>query len=128
MHNVAVLGGRIQLRQTTDATSPSSMSIESKELLDAAPFARSELRFTGIHEELSLLFASRPFQSPILVDSSNLFPHSWKVQMRAFDHPGGELHDLFCRETLLRNESADNHLADTERSSGLLHGDPQPLI
>jgi hypothetical protein len=26
------------------------------------------------------------------------------------------------------NESADNHLTDTERSSGLLHRDPQPLI
>jgi hypothetical protein len=26
------------------------------------------------------------------------------------------------------DESADNHLTDTERSSGLLHGDPQPLI
>jgi hypothetical protein len=42
--------------------------------------------------------------------------------VRAFDHPGGELHYLLCRETLLRNESADNHLTDTERSSGLLHG------
>jgi hypothetical protein len=26
--------------------------------------------------------------------------------------------ELLCRETLLRNESADNHLTDTERSSG----------
>jgi hypothetical protein len=48
--------------------------------------------------------------------------------VRAFDHPGGELHNLLCRETLLRNESVDNHLTDTELSSGLLRGDPQPLI
>ena len=51
-----------------------------------------------------------------------------EVEVRAFNHPGGELHNLLCRETLLCNESADNHLTDTERCSGLLHGEPQPLI
>jgi hypothetical protein len=50
------------------------------------------------------------------------------VSVRSFDHPGGEFHNLFRRENLLRDESADNHLTDTERGSGLLHGDPQPLI
>src|ERR1700722_19464560 len=40
----------------------------------------------------------------------------------------GKLHNLFRRETLLRNESAHGHLPDPERSGGLLHGDPQPLV
>jgi hypothetical protein len=62
------------------------------------------------------------------VNSPNRFTDGGEVEVRAFDHPGGELHYLLCRETLLRNESADNHLTDTERGSGLLHGDPQPLI
>ena len=48
--------------------------------------------------------------------------------MGAFDHPGGKLYHLFRRETLLRRESAHNHLTDTERSGGLLHGDPQPPV
>src|SRR5437899_2535682 len=62
------------------------------------------------------------------MNSPNRFTDRGEVEVRAFDHPGGKLHNLFCRKTLLRNESADNHLTDTERSSGLLHGDPQPLI
>jgi hypothetical protein len=41
---------------------------------------------------------------------------------------GGQTVPLFRRETLLRHESAHNHLTDTERSGGLLHGDPQPPV
>jgi hypothetical protein len=82
----------------------------------------------GIPEEPRLFFAKRPSRTPALVDSPNLFAHRGKLQVCPFDHPRSELHNLLCRETLLRNESAHNHLTDTERSSGLLHGDPQPLI
>jgi hypothetical protein len=62
------------------------------------------------------------------VNSTNLFAHRGKLQVCPFDHPGGEFRNLFCRENLLRDKSADNHLTDIERTSGLLHGDPQPLI
>jgi hypothetical protein len=51
------------------------------------------------------------------VDEPYCFADSRELEMKAFDHPGGELHNLLCRETLLRNESADSHLTDTERSS-----------
>jgi hypothetical protein len=82
----------------------------------------------GVREEPRLFFANRPSRTPAFVNSPNLFTDGAEVEVRAFDHSGGELHYLLCRETLLRNESADNHLTDTELSSGLLHGDPQPLI
>jgi len=82
----------------------------------------------GICKEPRLFFANRPSHAPAFVNSPNPFTDGGQVEVRAFDHPGGELHNLFCRKTLLRNESADNHLTDTERSSGLLQGDPQPLI
>src|SRR6266567_3316471 len=100
--------------------------------LESAASARarraSRLSFMGIREQPRLFFANRPSCTPAFVDSPNLFTDGGEIEVRAFDHPGGELHNLFCRETLLRDESADNHLTDTERSSGLLHGDPQPLI
>lgn len=82
----------------------------------------------GIREQPRLFFANHPSRTPALINSPNRFADGGQVEGMAFDHPGGELHNLFCRETLLRNESADNHLTDTERSSGLLHGDPQALI
>jgi hypothetical protein len=82
----------------------------------------------GIREEPRLFFADRPSRTPTFVNSSNLFAHGRKFQVCPFDHPGSELHNLLCRKTLLRNESADNHFTDTERSSGLLRGDPQSLI
>jgi hypothetical protein len=62
------------------------------------------------------------------MNSPNRFADNGQVEGMAFDHPGGELHNLLRRETFLRNESADNHLTDPERSSGSLHGDPQPLV
>jgi len=62
------------------------------------------------------------------VNPSNLFAHSGEVKVGAFDHPGGKLYDLFRRKTLLRYQPADNHLIYAERSGGLLHGDPHPLI
>jgi hypothetical protein len=52
----------------------------------------------------------------------NLFAHCGKLQVCAFDHPRSELHYPLRGKNLLCNESADNHLRDTERSSALLHG------
>jgi hypothetical protein len=82
----------------------------------------------GIREKSRLIFAACPSRTPAHVNSTDLFAHCGKLQVCPFDHAGGELHNVFCRENLLRDKSADNHLTDTERSRGLLHGDPQPLI
>ena len=62
------------------------------------------------------------------MDDPDFFADGWEVEVRAFDCPRSELHNLFCRENLLRDESADDHVTDTERIGGLLHGDPQPLV
>jgi hypothetical protein len=75
-----------------------------------------------------LVFVNRPSEAPAHVNSTNLFAHCGKLQVCPFDHPGGEFHNLFRRENLLRDQSVDNHLTDIECSSSLLHGDPQPLI
>ncbi len=57
------------------------------------------------------------------MDDADCFADGGEVEVGAFDH-----HNLFCREGLLRNESADNHLTDMERIGSLLHGHPQPLV
>jgi hypothetical protein len=48
--------------------------------------------------------------------------------MKAFDYPRCELHDLFCRQDLLCDESAHNHITDLECIGGLLQSDPEPLL
>src|SRR5712692_1865497 len=62
------------------------------------------------------------------MNSTNLFAHCGKLQVCPFDHPRSELHNLLRGKNPLCNKSADNHLTDPERSGGLLHGNPQPLI
>jgi hypothetical protein len=56
------------------------------------------------------------------------FAHCRKLHVCPVDHPRSELHNLLRRKNPLCNKSADNHLTDPERSGGLLHGSPQPLI
>jgi hypothetical protein len=55
----------------------------------------------GIREYSRLFFANHPSRTPAFVNSPNFFTDGGEVEARAFDHPGGELHYLFCRETLM---------------------------
>ena len=52
----------------------------------------------------------------------------WKSELSAFDHPRGELGDLFCGQSLLLDQPTNHRIADPECSGGLLHRDPETLF
>jgi hypothetical protein len=62
------------------------------------------------------------------VDESKGPVDRWKGEMSTLDHPRSELDDLFRRKGLLHHKAANYRGADTERNSGLLHGDPESLV
>jgi hypothetical protein len=45
-----------------------------------------------------------------------------------FDHPRRKLDDLLSRECFLHHETADHCVANGERNSRLLHGNPAALF
>jgi hypothetical protein len=54
--------------------------------------------------------------------------NGWQREVSAFDHPGSELDDLFCRQGLLLDQLANRSVADSKRFCSLTHRDPEALI
>ena len=87
------------------------------------------LHLAGVNKHRGLGVAGDArWRSAARLDEADGSMDGWKREVSSFDHPGGKLDDLFCRQSLLLDQLANRRVTDPERFGCLLHRDPEALL